>query len=740
MQRGDESQRNIHALLQQRRLRHITGVYIRNLRIPQYDSVISSDNATTGITEAQSVPKIFIKIFANLDKNTDLNQHQVIFESELIDLCSNPQWINFDIPKTELSTGNQFTLQLWQRNLNTGESDTLLSWNWNLSRLSYIAEYLHRAEIVFSPNALIIQISGSFYSLSQCFSTDSPYGNCPRFNLDEEKGSCNVFSLTRMVTCHKSITQAKQRTTNYAETSRLLMQNTEIHRIKLKQIEDARKRIKRLKLLLYRESSMLKTEQSELHALQYTYTNKDSHLSGNRTIVVDERDRFNEASDKIIVLRQRTGLLSGKLRSRHMDVLSELAYIFPILPYTVPSTGKNSTSGKGQNQVTKQVPAFTICDIHLAEAESLIPKDDTKNAVAMGYVSQMLYMISYFLLIPVRYPMILQGSQTSIIDNVLEKIQEKERVFPLYSRSSKERFLFDYAIYLLNKNIGQMRYILGIQTSDLRPTLFNLKTLLEHAFGAQNQSKPIMIRSPRYDAPQIPPTSTPPQPQRKGTNRESEMNGIRKTPINLEEKVHDRSAELNNLRGELFGNKKNAKSVSISPRRIQSNSIKKNNASVPVTHLTVPNDTDKPLKSIIDEDVGVIVPETGDTNAIFLTGLEDLDQGPKNVAKSKKPIDVVAARNELFKTKSGRPIITKRHTYTMRATSSSSPRSETYFSTKEELFKRSSVTKRTNEGLDAFNNTTSYDSLSESTSNIENNNLKIPPSASVPITDDFDLC
>jgi hypothetical protein len=49
--------------------------------------------------------------------------------------------------------------------------------------------------------------------------------------------------------------------------------------------------------------------------------------------------------------------------------------------------------------------------------------------------------------------------------------------FPLYSRG-KEKLPFDYAVYLLNKNIAQLRWCCGITTTDLRATLPNLSALM----------------------------------------------------------------------------------------------------------------------------------------------------------------------------------------------------------------------------------------------------------------------
>jgi len=50
--------------------------------------------------------------------------------------------------------------------------------------------------------------------------------------------------------------------------------------------------------------------------------------------------------------------------------------------------------------------------------------------------------------------------------------------FPLFGRT-KSRLEFNYAVYLLNKNIAQLRWYNGYSTNDLRTTLYNCLVLLQ---------------------------------------------------------------------------------------------------------------------------------------------------------------------------------------------------------------------------------------------------------------------
>lgn len=54
-------------------------------------------------------------------------------------------------------------------------------------------------------------------------------------------------------------------------------------------------------------------------------------------------------------------------------------------------------------------------------------KDDGSVAVALGYTAHLVLMISSFLQIPLRYPVIHKGSRSSIKDIITDKLTEKER-------------------------------------------------------------------------------------------------------------------------------------------------------------------------------------------------------------------------------------------------------------------------------------------------------------------------
>lgn len=54
-------------------------------------------------------------------------------------------------------------------------------------------------------------------------------------------------------------------------------------------------------------------------------------------------------------------------------------------------------------------------------------RDDLMISVALGYVTHVLLMMSHFLDVPLRYPLIHYGTNSSVRDNLVEHFSDKER-------------------------------------------------------------------------------------------------------------------------------------------------------------------------------------------------------------------------------------------------------------------------------------------------------------------------
>ena len=143
---------------------------------------------------------------------------------------------------------------------------------------------------------------------------------------------------------------------------------------------------------------------------------------------------------------------------------------------------------------------YSINDVVLPSSDSLTGYDEIQVSTALGHVTHLVQMISVFLQVPNRYPMTVCSSRSRILDQASQREEvdaQREFVhlnlivncnqilnpfllrFPLYAKG-KDRMYFEYAVYLLNKNIAQLRWLCGQNTTDLAATLPNLSALLQH--------------------------------------------------------------------------------------------------------------------------------------------------------------------------------------------------------------------------------------------------------------------
>jgi len=98
---------------------------------------------------------------------------------------------------------------------------------------------------------------------------------------------------------------------------------------------------------------------------------------------------------------------------------------------------------------------FTIRQIWLPISGEFENCSEEEIGTALGWTAHLVYLLSLYLGVPLRYPVQPVGGRSLINDPV--SVIMGSRTFPLYAPGSDQN-RFEYAVFLLNKDIEQVRF------------------------------------------------------------------------------------------------------------------------------------------------------------------------------------------------------------------------------------------------------------------------------------------
>ncbi|KAK6322388.1 hypothetical protein J4Q44_G00071800 [Coregonus suidteri] len=440
---GASSSRGLHVELtsQQRRLRHLRSIAARNI-VNKNGSPLLDTYFTLHLCLEDWISRDFYK-------------------SEVIRDSLNPTWRSLDfgmLPDLLDTSVSCFVVRIWG---GWEEQFTLLiEWKVNLDGLRYTGQQIRSR----NPNEIIFGLNDGYYAADFDHKDHSERKTNSLLQVDQSsvRNSYSVFSLLRLHTAQRAIKQTQVTVQKIGKEIEEKLRTTAACTERKKARECMQLRLgilrgelERQRKVLGRETDLRQKERAQLQKKEEAFSTKHQSLGM-------ERESLTEQQKECTAKRELFLKSNAQLTFRCRQLLSELSYIYPIDVVTTPANQSD----------------YVICGVKLPNSEDFQAKDDGSVAVALGYTAHLVLMISCFLQIPLRYPVIHKGSRSSIKDTITDKLSEKEREFPLYPRG--ERFQFEYGVYLINKNIAQLRYQHGLSTPDLRQTLPNLKNFLEH--------------------------------------------------------------------------------------------------------------------------------------------------------------------------------------------------------------------------------------------------------------------
>lgn len=179
------------------------------------------------------------------------------------------------------------------------------------------------------------------------------------------------------------------------------------------------------------------------------------------------QEDVNNALEKLDQCKALVKTTAESMHGQRRRICEELLHIFPVEPTQTPLL-------------------FTICGLPLPNSSFDEADEDTVSA-ALGLVARLVDMLQYYLAVPIPYPVTPFDSR-SVIQDQISMLSDSQRIFPLYTKGTI-RFRFDYAVFLLNKDIESLAESQGLRLMDIRHTLPNIKYLL-YVCSAGNSELP----------------------------------------------------------------------------------------------------------------------------------------------------------------------------------------------------------------------------------------------------------
>ncbi|PTB40794.1 hypothetical protein M441DRAFT_140503 [Trichoderma asperellum CBS 433.97] len=354
-----------------------------------------------------------------------------------------------------VSRSCQFVIRVWARRQKQATWTFLLEELVDLRELKFIGTLLDRQ---YPQNALVFHLEDGVYSFD--FPTrESGPRNAPPI------ATSSYNALMKLANLESSIEDAMQ------TQQRIMKQINDILDSSTTDAPDvAEQEVALAQKYVTMQQRTNRLTQARRDELRESLRKRRAAIATGRDLQekVDEDIRNNR--ETLMAAKQLLEQTQQQIRGQRRRICSELADIFPITP--IPNAPPLS---------------FQICNVPLPNSTYDAATARTLNedvlSAGLGLVTLLTRHLQLYLSHPLLYPLYHHGSRSYAKDDIslLTEKGGSRREFPLYlprGGSTALQWRFEYAWFLLNKDIETLCASQGLKVVDIRHTLPNLKYLL----------------------------------------------------------------------------------------------------------------------------------------------------------------------------------------------------------------------------------------------------------------------
>lgn len=476
----------------QRSLESVRGLAVRNLR---------NSGTTNG-----SLPNVVLTVLAG-DSTTDRvvpatvadARRDALIVGELQPTTLNPLW-EFDdaMPPAALAVWIVHVYVWACADAADAKGELLLAQSVRLSRLSYVGDYLPALGVP-RDDALLITLNDGIYMLPHhaiglhraAIDVDASVSSTSSARLQPRPplaASLDAATLLRLVELSRSTDASLRHAESLAHDAAVslfggdALADVATLDVRAVPLDDDVQTQQRAYVLLQTQQQWLTARANELRgrlieeraavamrrakveARRNALLQATVRLSAQRNSVGEGRAVLALESESLRAVRRAQHKAEARVRMLQWSLSAKLLRVFMV-----------TTSSDG---ATLCINALRLPNSDFSGA------DEESVAAALGSVCHCVSLLARYLAVPLRYPMRPVGSR-SLVTDAISPAHSAAPHFPLYSRGV-DRTRFEYAVFLLNKNIEQLLHSQQLEIITLRHTLPNLHRLMLAAKRCSN--------------------------------------------------------------------------------------------------------------------------------------------------------------------------------------------------------------------------------------------------------------
>ena len=384
------------------------------------------------------------------------DRDEPVYVSEVRERSTNFNFRFFDLAARDptISRSPLLTIRIFARRPKTQSFIYLLSETIDLRTLNFIGTLLDRK---YPPNALIFHLTDGVYSL------DFPNRiSEPRQSPAVPSASYNT--LMKLANLESSIEDA------IGVRDRIVGQINELlEQAPKNEQEERSQEVKLAEKYVSTQQRVNRQAEKRRDELRDSLKSRRAAIAKGREMQAHAEEDMSASREKLEENRKLVEETETKITGQRRRICADLSEVFPITP--IPNAPPLS---------------FQICNIPLPnstyDAATSRKLDEDVLSAGLGLVSMLTRHLQFYLSHPLPYPLYPYGSRSHARDDISVLDRESpRRDFPLYlprGGSTTGQWRFEYAWFLLNKDIESLCASQGLRVVDIRHTLPNLKYLL----------------------------------------------------------------------------------------------------------------------------------------------------------------------------------------------------------------------------------------------------------------------